>query len=64
MSAILERVMAELQPVIAAAQAQIQLPPHWPAAAVMPWIETIWTNYISNAIKYGENRPILWWARR
>jgi PAS domain S-box-containing protein len=34
------------------------VPLTWPAAAGhAPWVEEVWTNYISNAIKYGGNPP-------
>src|SRR5206468_1582865 len=30
----------------------------WPTASgYAPWVEEVWTNYISNAIKYGGNPP-------
>ena len=33
---------------------ELVIPMHWPAAyGYAPWIEEIWVNYISNAIKYG-----------
>ncbi len=35
-------------------QAEITLPERWPAALGHgPWVEEIWLNYMSNAIKYG-----------
>jgi signal transduction histidine kinase/DNA-binding response OmpR family regulator len=35
-------------------QAEIVVPEHWPTALGHgPWIEEVWANYISNAIKYG-----------
>lgn len=38
--------------------AQISAPQVWPAAVGYgPWIEQVWINYISNAIKYGGNPP-------
>ena len=34
------------------------LPDHWPIAlGYSPWIEEVWVNYISNAIKYGGRPP-------
>jgi len=34
--------------------AEIIVPNHWPAVmGYGPWIEEVWANYISNAIKYG-----------
>ena len=39
---------------IAEKRPEIILPETWPAArGYAPWVEEIWTNYISNAIKYG-----------
>lgn len=39
-------------------QAQIILPQAWPdAIGYGPWIEEIWTNYLSNALKYGGRPP-------
>ncbi len=36
------------------AQAEIIVPEHWPTALGRgSWIEEVWANYISNAIKYG-----------
>ncbi|MCP4539311.1 MAG: response regulator [Chloroflexi bacterium] len=39
-------------------QAEIILPNNWPIAlGYGPWIEEVWANYISNAIKYGGQQP-------
>jgi signal transduction histidine kinase/predicted negative regulator of RcsB-dependent stress response len=39
-------------------QAEIILPDEWPQVFGYPaWIEEIWTNYISNALKYGGSPP-------
>jgi signal transduction histidine kinase/DNA-binding response OmpR family regulator len=39
-------------------QAEIILPPSWPVVkSYGPWVEEIWVNYISNAIKYGGQPP-------
>jgi signal transduction histidine kinase len=39
-------------------RAQISLPEHWPPALGHgPWIEEVWMNYISNALKYGGEPP-------
>jgi signal transduction histidine kinase/DNA-binding response OmpR family regulator len=39
-------------------RAKITLPQHWPTAlGYAPWIEEIWVNYLSNAIKYGGRPP-------
>lgn len=39
-------------------QAEIILPDRWPVAQGHgPWIEEVWANYLSNAIKYGGRPP-------
>jgi two-component system, sensor histidine kinase and response regulator len=41
-------------------QAQIFQPDVWPTAVgYPPWIEEVWLNYISNALKYGGDPPVL-----
>lgn len=38
----------------------IQLPNSWPVAlGYAPWVEEVWVNYISNALKYGGSPPVL-----
>lgn len=40
--------------------AQIHVPSYWPLAmGYAPWIEEVWDNYLSNAIKYGGKPPHL-----
>jgi signal transduction histidine kinase/DNA-binding response OmpR family regulator len=39
-------------------QAEIVLPDRWPVAlGYGPWIEEMWVNYLSNALKYGGTPP-------
>lgn len=39
-------------------QGEINLPDSWPVAMGHgPWVEAVWTNYISNALKYGGKPP-------
>lgn len=41
-------------------QAQVILPERWPSAlGYAPWVEEVWANYLSNAIKYGGQPPRL-----
>jgi signal transduction histidine kinase len=41
-------------------RAEISLPEAWPAALGHgPWVEEVWVNYLSNAIKYGGRPPRL-----
>jgi PAS domain S-box-containing protein len=54
MAAIVAEVIARLQPMIAEHQAAIVVPDTWPTAIGYPaWVEEVWVNYLSNAIKYG-----------
>jgi signal transduction histidine kinase len=40
------------------AQAELVLPEQWPIVlGYGPWVEEVWVNYISNAIKYGGQNP-------
>jgi signal transduction histidine kinase len=39
-------------------QAEIRVPVEWPVAlGYEPWVEEVWVNYLSNAIKYGGRPP-------
>jgi PAS domain S-box-containing protein len=39
-------------------EGEISLPDSWPIAlGYGPWVEAVWTNYISNALKYGGQPP-------
>ena len=60
MSAILTLVEDRLAHMITDSGAVITKPEHWPLAlGYAPWIEAVWVNYISNAIKYGGDPPHL-----
>ncbi len=57
---LIDEVQQRLSYMIAEAKAEIILPAAWPEAlGYAPWIEEVWTNYISNAIKYGGQPPRL-----
>lgn len=57
MASIVARAQERLVTVIAEHQAEVILPQEWPrASGYGPWVEEVWSNYISNAIKYG-GRP-------
>jgi signal transduction histidine kinase len=60
MSAIVGRAMERLKALIAGAEAQVLLPERWPAASGYgPWVEKVWEQYLSNAIRYGGRPPRL-----
>jgi signal transduction histidine kinase len=58
MASIVAEAMQRLVPMIQEAQADVTLPKTWPAAlGYGPWVEEVWINYVSNAIKYGGQPP-------
>jgi signal transduction histidine kinase len=60
MAAILAEVQQQLAAMMLEYQGQIIMPADWPVAlGYPPWIETVWTNYLSNGLKYGGRRPLL-----
>ena len=49
---------ARLNYLISVQQAEVVLPGDWPiAVGYGPWVEEVWINYLSNAIKYGGRPP-------
>jgi PAS domain S-box-containing protein len=60
---IIEEALHRLRNMISEYQPEIGLPDEWPPAlGHAPWIEEVWANYISNALKYGGHPPRLNWA--
>jgi two-component system sensor histidine kinase/response regulator len=58
MERIVGEVMQRLSFVSAKACAVIHAPDRWPIAlGHAPWVEEVWVNYLSNAIKYGGAPP-------
>ncbi|MBN2393046.1 MAG: HAMP domain-containing histidine kinase [Anaerolineae bacterium] len=58
MATIVDEAQQRLLHEIAEKKAEIVLPEAWPVAfGQASWVEEIWTNYISNAIKYGGAPP-------
>ena len=58
MSKVVDEALQRLEHLIEYRQAEITQPDSWPEAiGYGPWIEEVWVNYISNAIKYG-GRPL------
>jgi PAS domain S-box-containing protein len=58
MAHIVVEVQQRLAATIETYKAQIILPEAWPAAlGHAQWVEEVWVNYISNAIKYGGRPP-------
>lgn len=58
MAGIVAETQIRLAHMINEANAQISVPRTWPLSlGYGPWVEEIWTNYLSNAIKYGGQPP-------
>jgi signal transduction histidine kinase/DNA-binding NarL/FixJ family response regulator len=58
MSSIVGEAVQRLADMIEERRAEIRLPDTWPAAlGHAPWVEEVWVNYLSNAIKYGGRPP-------
>jgi signal transduction histidine kinase len=58
MQAVLDVTCRRLGNLIEEYQAVIVRPESWPLAmGYQPWVEEIWVNYMSNAIKYGGSAP-------
>jgi PAS domain S-box-containing protein len=60
MGGIVGKVLERLGPAIEEHQAEIILPDSWPVAVgYVPWLERVWNNYLTNALKYGGRPPRL-----
>lgn len=60
MDEIVEQVIDRLSMMFLKHEAKIKIPDNWPVAlGYAPWIEEVWMNYFSNAIKYGGSSPSL-----
>jgi PAS domain S-box-containing protein len=60
MGQIVAEALARLADMIEQYQAEIQCPGDWPMAlGYGPWVEEVWVNYVSNAIKYGGRPPVI-----
>jgi len=58
MGAIVDEVRERLAPMLRQYQAELATPDRWPAAlGYHLWVEEIWMNYVSNALKYGGRPP-------
>jgi signal transduction histidine kinase len=58
MAAIVSEVKGRLGDLVAEHQAEISTPTTWPVVAGYgPWVEEVWANYLSNAVKYGGCPP-------
>lgn len=60
MADVVEQAVARTAHLIREYDADVRLPREWPAAlGYAPWVEEVWTNYLSNAVQYGGRPPRL-----
>lgn len=60
MGTVIRETLSRLSPMITDTKAIISLPEKWPLAlGYSPWLEEVWINYVSNALKYGGHPPSL-----
>lgn len=58
MDRVVKNVRVRLSDMIREFQAQLDLPSSWPSAiGYAPWLEEVWANYISNALRHGGRPP-------
>jgi PAS domain S-box-containing protein len=58
MAEIVDQALARLKVMIEQYQAEVVLPADYPEAlGYAPWVEEVWYNFISNAVKYGGRPP-------
>ncbi|MBN1487040.1 MAG: PAS domain-containing protein [Anaerolineae bacterium] len=58
MAAVLSDVLQHLNYIYEGTPREIKVPETWPVAwGYAPWIEEVWMNYLTNAIKYGGQPP-------
>lgn len=58
MAGIVAEALERLAHLIQEREAEIVQPDIWPTAiGYGPWLEEVWVNYISNAVRYGGNPP-------
>jgi len=58
MAEVVENVRDRLSVMIRKFEAQLTVPRAWPTPlGYAPWIEEVWANFVSNAVKYGGRPP-------
>lgn len=58
MAAIVSETQVRLSTMIETFHAEVIVASHWPTVlGYGPWIEEVWVNYLSNALKYGGRPP-------
>jgi two-component system, sensor histidine kinase and response regulator len=61
MDRIIHSARYVLMPLLEKTQAELHIASEWPTVySYAPWIEQVWVNYLSNAVKYGAKPPVLY----
>lgn len=60
MEAVVQDALGRIENLVQKSGAQVERPAQWPVAkGHAPWVTEIWANYLSNAIKYGGQPPLV-----
>lgn len=60
MGPMIAQILDRFGEMIRECKAEIRLPEYWPQAyGYVSWVEEVWTNYLSNALKYSGTPPCL-----
>lgn len=58
MERVVDEALERLEPIIAERGAYVKTTSTWPQVlGHAPWVEEVWVNYVSNALKYGGSPP-------
>lgn len=60
MGAVIANACEQLADTLKSSGAQLTMPPSWAEAiGYAPWMEQVWVNFLSNAVKYGGTPPLI-----
>ena len=60
MEGMVSSAFARLSQLVDEYEPELIIPKEWPVVkGYAPWVEEVWTNYLSNALKYGGRPPVL-----
>ncbi|HVU24632.1 MAG TPA: hybrid sensor histidine kinase/response regulator [Opitutus sp.] len=60
MTAAVQEALDRIENLVQKSGAQVERPEDWPVAlGHAPWVVEIWANYLSNAVKYGGQPPVV-----
>ncbi|MBS0630603.1 MAG: HAMP domain-containing histidine kinase [Verrucomicrobia bacterium] len=60
MAEVVREALGRVENLVRSSHARIEQPDTWPSAlGHAPWVAEVWTNYLSNALKYGGTPPLI-----